>query len=290
MRFDNRNPINRRTVLVAGAAALASQAMPTAAAMDEISALERRYGGRLGVFALDLETGRTFAHRKDQRFKLQSTFKGLLAALVLADVSRGAEKLDGIVHFGKADLLPASPVTEDAVARGQMTVRELCEAIMYRSDNTAANLLMTRRGGPDRLTRFLRGLGDDVTRTDSYEGHMNGRPAAFDTTSPQAIVKTVRTLLLGSALPPSSQRQLETWMEGNVVGRTRLRAAFPSDWRSGDRTGTGDGVCNDYAIARRPGRAPLVMSAYYAAPGMRLLDQEAVIRSVGRTVVEWQKF
>jgi beta-lactamase class A len=281
--------LNRRSALIACTAMLASYAIPAAAEAGVIGAIERRHGGRLGVYALDLQTGRTLAYRANERFKLQSTFKGLLAALVLADVSRGAEKLDAIVHFGKADLLPASPITQAAIARGEMTVGELCEAIMYRSDNTAANLLMARLGGPPRLTKFLRGLADRVTRVDNYEGQLEGHPASFDTTSPRAIVETARHLLLSTTLPIPAREQLKKWMIGNVVGRSRLRATFPPDWTSGDRTGTGNGVCNDYAFAERPGRAPLFMSAYYAARGMPLTDQEAVIRVVGRAIVEWQK-
>ena len=281
---------SRRAVLIGGAATLASLAAPAPAGDAEgIATLERQHGGTLGVFALDLHTHRTLAYRADQRFKLQSTFKGLLAALVLADVSRGTERLDAIVKFSKADLLPASPVTEAAVERGELTVRELCEAIMYRSDNAAANLLMRRCGGSQRLTAFVRSLGDKETRVDHYEGHLEGNPPADDTTTPRAIVHTARRLLLGATLPPDARAQLEAWMAGNVVGRSRLRAAFPPEWHAGDRTGTGDGICNDYAFARRPAKAPLIVSAYYAAPGADLADQEAVLRAVGRAVVQWQR-
>ena len=159
---------------------------------------------------------------------------------------------------------------------------------MFRSDNAAANLLLRRRGGPDRMTRFMRALGDGVTRMDDYEGQISGKPPLFDTTTPRAIVGAARTLLLGSALPPAGRAQLEAWMVGNQVGLQRLRAAFPPDWAAGDRTGTGDGYCNDYAIARRPGRAPLLVSCYYHSPGGELAAQEAVLRDVGRVVVQWQ--
>lgn len=248
--------------------------------------MEKRCGGRLGVFAFDIESGRSLGHRADERFKLESTFKGLLAALVLADVSRGAEDLDAVVTFGETDLLPASPVTSAAVASGRLSVRALCEAIMYRSDNAAANLLMVRRGGPERLTRFLRDQGDGTTRIDSYEGQMKGRPAIFDTTTPRAIVQTAGRQLFGGALRPDAREQLRNWMRGNVVGRSRLRATFPAEWISGDRTGTADGVCNDYAFAERPGRGPLLLSAFYEAPGKTLPQQEEVIRAVGKAVVE----
>ncbi len=282
-----RAPIARRTLLAGGAWALASGFAPAGVA-DPFAAIERRHGGRLGVFAIDLHNGRSIAHRPHERFKLYSSFKALLAALVLADVAAGRESLDAPVRFGASDLLPASPVTRAAVARGQLSVRELCEATMHRSDNAAANLLMARRGGPARLTAFLRDTGDDTTRIDSYEGQIAGKPAAFDTSTPHAIAATARRLLFGSVLPPAGRERLAQWMVGNQVGGTRLRATFPRGWTAGDRTGTGDGYCNDIAFARRPGRAPLIVAAYYHAPGMAMADAEAVLRLAGDAVVRWQ--
>ena len=71
------------------------------------------------------------------------------------------------------------------------------------------------------------------------------------------------------------------------VGRTRLRASFPPAWVTADRTGTGDGECNDYALVRRPGAAPLVMAAYHDAPGLETEAQETVLREVGSAIVAW---
>jgi beta-lactamase class A len=282
------NDVTRRSALALGLAALASPAWAASLHSDPIGAMERRHGGRLGVFALDLQTGRTLAHRADERFKLHSTFKGLLSALVLADVSRAAERLDAVVRFGPTDMLPASPITEAALASGRLSVGALCEAIMFRSDNTAANLLMVRRGGPARLTRYLRSLGDRVTRVDDYEGQMEGKPAIADSTTPRAIAQTFRRLGFRGALQPAERQQWKSWMTGNVVGQSRLRASFPAEWASGDRTGTADGYCNDVAFAERPGCAPLIVSAYHEAPGMELPAQEQVLRAVGAAAVAWQ--
>ena len=77
-------------------------------------------------------------------------------------------------------------------------------------------------------------------------------------------------------------------MAANVVGRTRLRAAFPPGWMASNRTGTSDDHCNDYVVARRPGGgAPLVIAAYYEAPHMELGSQEAVLREVGQAIMTW---
>lgn len=76
-------------------------------------------------------------------------------------------------------------------------------------------------------------------------------------------------------------------MRTSRTGAGRLRAAFPGEWMAADKTGTGDGECNDYAIVRRAGRAPLLMAAYHDAPGMEIAAQEAVLRAVGAVVVAW---
>ena len=282
--------VGRRTFLSASAAVMIAGTghARTNLGAASLGELERRYGGRLGVYALNMQTGRTLGHRADEPFKLMSSFKGLLSALVLANVSKGRDSLNSPVRYGPSDLMAASPVTQANVARGSMSVREMCEAIMYRSDNAAANLLMRRAGGPKGLTTFLRSIGDRVTRIDNYEGHLTDRPLPADSSTPRAVTETARRIMLGPVLPITERRLWESWMEGNIVGRSRLRASFPANWIAGDRTGTGDGICNDFAFAKRPGIAPLLLSAYYTAPGLEMPDQEAVLRDVSGVVITWQ--
>ncbi len=282
-------PVTDRRTVILGAGSLLLAPSARGSAASSLSLLERHHKGRLGVHVLDLQTGRTFAHRADERFKLMSTFKGILSAMVLSDVALGRDSLDASVPYGASDLMAASPVTQINLPRGEMRVRELCEAIMYRSDNAAANLLMRRAGGPLRLTAFLRRIGDRVTRIDNYEGSLAAQPLPADSSTPHAITQSLRRILLGQVLKPEAQRQWEAWMIGNVVGRTRLRAGFPTNWTSGDRTGTGDGICNDFAFARRPGRAPLLLSVYYDSPGLELTKQEAVLRQVAHLATQWQR-
>ena len=67
--------------LLAGCGAAEAAARPRR--LDALATLERSSRGRLGVFALDIGTGRTLAHRADERFLMCSTFKALLAGAVL---------------------------------------------------------------------------------------------------------------------------------------------------------------------------------------------------------------
>ncbi len=239
------------------------------------------------VFALDTGSGRMLAHRADERFLLCSTFKGPLAAHVLALVDRGEQKLDSMVPYSAADLLVASPITRANVDKGELSVGALCAAILHLSDNTAANLLLARTGGPQALTAFVRGLGDTTTQFDRYEPEVGKSSGTFDTTTPRAVAGTAQALLLGNGLTPTSRAQLETWMVGNEVGRMRMRASFPPSWTAADRTGTDKGQCDEFAVVRRTDGPPIVVAAYYDAVGMETEAQEAVLREVGAAVVAW---
>jgi beta-lactamase class A len=50
-----------------------------------------------------------------------------------------------------------------------MSISDLTRAAIVLSDNTAANLLLTRLGGPSVVTEFARSCGDTVTRLDRNE-------------------------------------------------------------------------------------------------------------------------
>jgi beta-lactamase class A len=287
----------RRSLLLAGAytAALAplshafAKSAPAIDMHERLQALERRHGGRLGVSILDTASGKRTGHRADERFPMCSTFKFLAAAQVLARVDRGEEKLERRIIFAKKDLVTYSPVTEKHLGAPGMSVAELCHAAITLSDNTAGNLLLDSFGGPAGLTAFARSLGDTVTRLDRRETELNeaipGDPR--DTTTPAAMLDDMRTLLLGDVLSPASRMQLADWLRATTTGGSRLRAGLPKDWRVGDKTGTSDnGVSNDIAIVWPPGRAPLLVTAYYAESTAPQETRNAVIAEVGRIAAE----
>ncbi|HSZ22943.1 MAG TPA: serine hydrolase, partial [Candidatus Sulfotelmatobacter sp.] len=100
----------------------------------EVAGLERRHGGRLGVAILDTAGVSVIAHRGDERFALCSTFKFLAAAFVLARVDRKQESLTRGIVYARDCLVPNSPVTEKHAGESGLTVGEICEAAMTRSD------------------------------------------------------------------------------------------------------------------------------------------------------------
>ncbi|MBO9543347.1 class A beta-lactamase [Caulobacter sp.] len=269
-------------------AAVFSNAPPSALS-SRINELEQRSGGRLGVAVLDTHTGRQFAWRGDERFRMCSTFKAPLAAAILRRVDQGRERLDRKIVYGREVLMGNSPVVEKHVGQG-MTVGDLCQATIAWSDNAAANLLLDALGqnGPADLTRFLRAIGDKTTRCDRREPELNtGTPDDLrDTTSPAAIAQTWRTLFTTDTLTPASRKQLTTWVVGNRTGDKRLRAGLPKGWRVGDKTGNnGVDTTNDVAIVWPPGRKPLVIASFHDRGSSDDDVRSAVLADVARAVV-----
>ncbi|RZT09853.1 beta-lactamase class A [Duganella sp. CF402] len=273
-------PLARAADLLDHAPAAAPQ---TPAAL--LAGLEKEYGGRLGVAALNTADGRQVLHRADERFPFCSTFKMMLSAAIL---SREPALLKKRIKYHKSDLVSYSPVTSKHVADG-MTVAELCEATLQISDNAAANLLMKQIGGPAAVTAFARSIGDTEFRQERWETALNtALPGDVrDTTTPLAMAKSLQKLVLGEALPAAARKQLKDWMLGNTTGATRIRAGVPAGWPVADKTGSGDyGTVNDIAVIWPPGKAPIVLAVYTTQPNKDDKTRPEIHGEAAKIVIE----
>ncbi len=262
-----------------------SSAPDANAIIGRLRLLEADSGGRLGVALLDTHTGQTHAYRGDERFPMCSTFKMIAVAAVLRRTDLGQEKLARRIRFERAELVDYSPVTQNHTGAGGISVAALCEAAITVSDNTAANLLLQSVGGPEKVTAFLRSLGDQTTRLDRIEPELNeatpGDPR--DTTTPGAMLSTMREIVLGAALSEGSRNQIKQWLLGNKTGDKRLRAGLPAGWRVADKTGSGGhGTHNDIGVLWPPGRPPILVTAYLTETGVSPARRDAILAEVGR--------
>jgi len=256
---------------------------------ESLASIERTAQGRLGVAMLDTGSGLALGWRQDERFAMASTFKLVLAGWMLALVDQDKERLDAPVHYAAADVVAYSPVSgERAGDGGGLTVGELCAATVSLSDNTAANVLLARHGGPAGFTAFVRSLGDEVTRLDRTEPTLNeaavGDPR--DTTTPLAMLQTLQKLVLGNALSPTSRAWLQRWLEETSTGDKWLRSGVPG-WKVGDKTGTaGDsGTANDIGVLwPQGGGAPVLVTCYLTRSMASPEQRDAAIAQVARAV------
>ncbi|MGJ8517894.1 class A beta-lactamase [Carnimonas bestiolae] len=250
--------------------------------------LEQRLGGRIGVYVIDTERGRSWQYRADQRFPMASTFKVVMCAALLDNLERHHQPLSSpSPTLTKQQLVTHSPVTARHVGQ-RLSMGKLCSAALTVSDNTAANLVLNWLGGPQYVTRYARSLGDQVTRLDRFETQLNEAAAGDerDTTSPHAMALSLQHLLIGDALPNARRQQLIQWMNNDQVADELLRAVVPHDWQVADKTGAGaNNTRNIVALLKPPHRKPVIVTIYMTEAGLQMEQQDTAIRALGRSIV-----
>lgn len=134
---------------------------------------ERESGGYLGAAVLHIESGERATYHGLERFPMQSVFKLPLAIDILARVDAGELRFDEVIHIRPYDLRPGPPnalADELPESGGDKTLLDLLERILISSDNTAADTLLERIGGPKKVTERLRSFGIsgmDVSRSEA---------------------------------------------------------------------------------------------------------------------------
>ncbi|ESQ83910.1 hypothetical protein AEAC466_11315 [Asticcacaulis sp. AC466] len=300
-----------RRGMVAGGVALAGVALavPLAGCSEKVQKvmgfaqrmleIQKRHGGRVGVSALtgaataNTEANGSLSISASERFAMASTFKWVLAAAILQQVDLGKLKLAQEITYGKKDLLDYAPVTTAQVAKGRMTIGDLCSAAVSLSDNTAANLLLPLIGGPAGLTAFVRAIGDETTRFDRTEPSLNsnidGDPQ--DTTTPEAMSTLLRKVYSGDVLKPDSLNRLKEWMIATTTGKGRISAGVPAGATVAHKTGSGaNGAVNDVGVVWLPGKAPVCLSIYTSGGNLDDAGRDKIIADVTKLVFDTLAF
>lgn len=214
--------------------------------------LEKQYHGRLGLYAVNTANHQSIAYHANRRFPLCSTAKLMVVAAILKQSESSPNLLNKRLYFTKNFLIASgyAPITRHHLKSG-MTIAQLAQAAIEASDNTAANLLIRQLGGPSAVTKFARSIGDQSFQLNRNEPSLNSATPGDkrDTSTPKAMAKSLKTLLLGKALSHHSRLKLTNWLINSKTGSHQIRAVLPKTWRVGDKTGTGAyGTTNDIAI------------------------------------------
>ena len=230
----------------------------------------------LGVGLMNLESGESFLFNGERRFPMQSVFKLPLGAAVLSEVDLGRVLLSEPIYLTEQQLSPqVSAIATAFPTKREYTVGQLLDATVIDSDNTAADVLMKRIGGPGALTAWLTSKKVPDVRVDRYERELqpqaNGMPtfrpewrldAAWnaardkvpaaerlaakraymadprDTATPRGMIDFLQKLHRRDLLSPGSTQRLLDMMGRTLRGAGRLRAGLPNDAFLAHRPGT----------------------------------------------------
>ena len=245
----------------------------------DVRAIARRAApGILGFGLMNLESGQSWTWNGERQFPMQSVFKMAVGAAILAEVDAGRMALDEAISIGAKDISPPrSPIADAWPGRTVYSAEELLVAAVSDSDNTAADVLMKRIGGPGAVSGWLQAQKIEEVRVDRYErelqpealGLASFRPAwkgaAFDaalatvplaqrlaaaeaylrdprdTATPRGMMVFLSRLDAGELLSPASTQRLVSIMAHSPRGPERLKAGFPKGVTFAHKIGTGSG-------------------------------------------------
>ncbi len=199
-----------------------------------------RLDGILGVVAIDLTDGHTISYNGKTIFPQASSIKIPIMIQVMSDIKQGKVSWEKSVAISKADVVDSSTRFEEALkATGQMTVRQLVEAMIEASDNAATNKLIelvgmanvnrTLDGMQLRQTRLRRRMIDIAAATRNEE----------NVSTPLEMASLVAKLYRGEVVDKAASAEML-----NILSRVKadMRAAIPANVRVAAKPGELTGV------------------------------------------------
>ena len=232
----------------------------------------------LGVMTLD--TPAVWCADGATRFPMRDVFMAPLAAAALAEVDAGRLRLNETLRIAQQDLSPPPSRVNRLSQQGgpaivDIPAADLIALAVQEGDNTAADSVMRRIGGPGAVTAWLRARGVQDMRVDRYAREIqvatsgltsfrsewkddaawaaargavapDVREAAMaayladprDTTTLPAILGFLAQLSSGALLSPSSTSLLLRLMSATNSGKSRLAAGLPVGASLAHKTGS----------------------------------------------------
>ncbi len=261
----------------------------------EWARLEPLSGGKMGLAAIHVETGRTAYLNADEAFPMASTYKVPIAVELLRRVDEGELALDDMIDLDLSDLSPGSGTLSRLFDDPgvSLSILNLMELMLLISDNSATDLCLKAAGGAERVTARMGELGvegvhvarstaDLITEYVGAEGlppraertratyaqhygqvSEEARAAALerfeadprDTATPRGMADLLVKVHAGEGLSRASRDLLIDVMERCETGAGRLKGRLPEGTVVAHKTGTIGRATNDVGIVYLPGAA-----------------------------------
>lgn len=265
---------------------------PLARLESQLAAILKTSPGTIGVAIKHLESGRGLALNGDTPLPMASVVKVPILVEVLAQVREGRFGLGDEWTVQPADQFYDGSLLSDLEAPGlKLTTANLINLMMWLSDNTATDMLLTRVGIPAVNAR-LRAIGIDGITVDRtirellldyevgesapyrnlgpaafakvYEGLAAENPAALEAAerdfpkkpADKATALAMRALLekifRREILDPAGCALILKVMGGCQTGGRRIKGLLPAGTPVAHKTGTIGGTINDCGIIDLP--------------------------------------
>ena len=224
----------------------------------QVAQLAEGSKGRIGVYAIDLSSGRELAVMADQRFPMASTSKVAIAATYLAGVDAGKWSLSSEWRLPRP-------------GGSYMSADQHLRLMIAKSCNACTDALLNAVGGPRAVNEFMRSAGitdfqlsRDIATLVREDGQVD--PAwsvdLRDSATPRAMGQLLAGIYQGKWLSASSRSVLMNAMRATTTGDKRMRSAVPLSANLAHKTGTLSRTASDIGFFHTPDGRPVAVAIY----------------------------
>jgi len=312
---------------VPAAAPAAAEAPARSRLEAEFARLAKQTDGIVGVAVQRVGGKDMTVLNAGTTFPMASTFKIAVAGKIFSRIDKGELTLGQLVTVDPAVIVNSAGIADQTPHAGvALSVYNLLELMLTRSDNTATDVLVTQAGGAAAVTAWLRGLGVTGQQVDggtgalilralgvapgpgSFEQTLNAAIAADpsirerdlkripnkafnddprDASTPEAMLKLLLTIQSGKALSASSTKTLIEIMERCHTGDKRLKGLLPLDTVVAHKTGTLMSIANDVGLVSLPDGSKFAIAVFVKGDTKGAEAQDRVIADIARIAYDY---
>ena len=260
----------------------------------KIEQISDSISGKLGVSIRHIESEESISFNGDQKFPMQSVYKFPIAMVMLHETDAGNFSLKEKIQIDTIEYIPKaghSPLRDRYPNGASLTIKEILEYNVSKSDGTACDVLLRLMGGTESVQQKLDDLGVKGMAIATSEMIQ----VAHDTiqyqnwTTPDAMSELLSAFINREYLSEGSTALLTEFMSvSNKWFDKRIKGLLPKGTELIHKTGTSrthDGLTratNDAGIITLPDNSHLAVSIFLTDSYDTRKKRELTIARVAR--------
>ena len=260
--------------------------------------------GKVGVYAMLIETGDAAGLNSTQHFPMQSVYKLPISMAVMQQIEAGKLNLDDKVGVGNNDFVrprQASAIRDKYPNGTELSVKELIQYAISESDGTASDVLMNLAGGAPKAQLYLTSIDiKDINIANSEKEMGRDWQVQYDNwATPEAAVSLLMKMRDWSKWRPGAdepEELLTKFMAESMPGAKRLKGLLPAKTVVAHKTGTSgsrDGITaatNDIGVIALPNGKHVAIAVFVSDSPTDGKTRESVIAKIAKAAYDkWSR-
>lgn len=252
------------------------------------------YIATVGIALMDIEDKSTVLVNNSHHYPMLSVYKFPLAIYILYKVDKGQLSLTKIVHVRQEQLRTDtwSPLAKKFAGRDiNITVAELLNYAVSKSDNNACDILFELAGGTRYVHQYFQGLNIKDMAISATEAEMHSSwPVQYNNwCQPSAMLEILRLFYEGKLLSETNTNYLMRLMVKSENSTKRIMGKLPAGTIVAHKTGTSGtnekgitAATNDVGIITLPNGHHLAIVVYVSDYAGGYEQGEQIIAAVAK--------